>query len=61
VRALLAELRVDYAGQFALAEQLARSAQPPLDRARNRISALNYALRWRSRRFNPVARRLVTP
>jgi hypothetical protein len=59
-RALLAELRVDYARQFALAEELVRTAQSPLDRARNRISALNYALRWRSRRFNPLARRLLT-
>lgn len=61
VRALLAALRVGYARQFSLAEQLARAAQSPLDLARNRISASNYALRWRSRRFNPVARRLVTP
>lgn len=61
VRALLADLRADYASQFALAEDLVRAAQTPLDRARNRVWALNYALRWRSRRFNPLARRLVSP
>lgn len=61
VRAELARLEATLAGQFALADRLTRAAQPPLQRARNRIEALNYALRWRSRATNALARSLLIP
>lgn len=61
VRGELTRLKVEYAEQFSLADRLTRAAQPPFLRARNRIEALNYAVRWRSRAVNPLARRLVTP
>lgn len=61
VRAELARLKIEYAEQFALADRLARAAQPPLQRAINRVEALNYALRWRSRAANALARELLTP
>ncbi len=61
VRAELARLEGTLTQQFALADRLTRAAQPPLQRARNRIEALNYALRWRSRAANPLARSLLTP
>lgn len=61
VRPELARLEVALARQFALADRLTREAQPPLQRARNRIEALNYALRWRSRGANALARALLIP
>lgn len=61
VRMELARLEVMLASQFALADRLTRAAQSPLQRARNRVEALNYALRWRSRAANALARSLLIP
>ncbi|HEX5273867.1 MAG TPA: hypothetical protein VFW34_01165 [Candidatus Rubrimentiphilum sp.] len=58
-RAVVAELRREYAGEQARAAELARAAQPPLVRVRNAVLKLNYEQRWRSRFANPLARRLL--
>ena len=58
-RAVVAELRQEYAPQQARAAELVRAAQPALVRARNVALKLNYEQRWRSRLANPLARRLL--
>ena len=57
----IARLRAEQAEQFARADELVAHRQSPLQRARNRIAALNYALRWRGRALDPLARSLVLP
>jgi hypothetical protein len=59
-RAVVARLREEYAAEQERALELMRAAQPPLVRARNVLMKMNYELRWRSRRFDPLARRLVS-
>jgi hypothetical protein len=61
VRATLAHLESQLREQYALTDRLVRDSQPPLIRARNRLAAWNYELRWRGRGLNPLATRLLSP
>jgi hypothetical protein len=55
----IARLRGELAEQFSQADAMVYARQPPLRRVRNRIAALNYALRWRGRWLDPLARELM--
>jgi hypothetical protein len=61
VRPTLARLESELREQYALADRLVSDCQPPLVRARNRVAAWNYELRWRGRALNPLASRLLSP
>ena len=58
-RETIAHIRAERAAEFARIEQLIRSRQSLGVRIRNAVSRVNYEQRWRSRIFNPLARRLL--
>jgi hypothetical protein len=57
-RATLAQLRPGLQPDHALTDRIAR-AQPQGIKLRNLVRRVNYELRWRTRRLDAVARRLV--
>lgn len=55
----IARIRAERAQEFARIDELIRARQPAGVRLRNALARLNYEQRWRSRAFNPLARRLL--
>jgi hypothetical protein len=56
----IAILREQLREQFATVDAIVPRYQPPAQRVRNAMMALNYAQRWRGRALNPLARRLLS-
>jgi len=56
---IIERLSKERADEFAQVEQLIRIHQPLRRRLRNQLMKMNYELRWRTRRLNPQARRLL--
>ena len=61
VRETEARLRVLHAETYALADETIPEFQPPQVKLANVIRKLNFEQRWRARRLDPQARRILQP